>query len=392
MKHSQSQHFNKNPSLAHLFTSFLRLGASSFGGPAMVAYIRKMAVEQKHWLDEESFRYGVALCQTIPGATAMQTSAYVGLRARGAAGALASFAGFGLPAFIIMMALSALYVRTYSLPAVVSAFNGLQAIIVAIVANATVSFGTTYLKKWRDIIIAIAAAIMFGLGVNPIVVILFAALLGLVLYNRQTLPQQTVDPEGKSCFTRPVLLILSAAAIGFIILFFVHRGLFDLALLMFRIDLFAFGGGFASVPIMFHEIVDVRSWMDGPTFLNGMALGQVTPGPIVITATFIGYLLYGPVGGVIATISVFLPSFLIVVGIAPYFDRLRTSLHFNKAIEGILCSFVGLLLSVTIRFALNIPWDFPRIIFTGVAFVALHFKVDILWVVLIGTVISMVVF
>jgi chromate transporter len=124
MKHSQYQHVNKNPSLIRLFTSFLRLGATSFGGPAMVSYIRKMAVEQKHWLDEESFRYGVALCQTIPGATAMQTSAYVGLRARGAASALVSFAGFGLPAFIIMMALSALYVRTYSLPAVVSVFKG----------------------------------------------------------------------------------------------------------------------------------------------------------------------------------------------------------------------------------------------------------------------------
>jgi chromate transporter len=391
MKHSQYQQDNKNPSLTHLFTSFLRLGATSFGGPAMVAYIRKMAVDQKHWLDEDSFRYGVALCQTIPGATAMQTSAYVGLKVRGVAGAFASFVGFGLPAFIIMMALSALYVRTFSLPAVVSAFNGLQAIIVAIVANATVSFGMTYLKKWRDIIIAIAAASMFGLGVNPIMVILFAALLGIVLSNRQTLPQQASDSASKSCFVRPVLLILSAAAIGFVILFFVHRGLFDLAILMFRIDLFAFGGGFASVPIMFHEIVDVRSWMDGLTFLNGIALGQVTPGPIVITATFIGYLLYGPVGGVIATISVFLPSFLIVVGIAPYFDKLRTSLYFNKAIGGILCSFVGLLLSVTIRFALNIPWDFPRIILTGAAFVALLSKVDILWVVLIGTVISVVI-
>ncbi|NJD53080.1 MAG: hypothetical protein FIB07_09465 [Candidatus Methanoperedens sp.] len=96
-------------------------------------------------------------------------------------------------------------------------------------------------------------------------------------------------------------------------------------------------------------------------------------------------------GGVIATISVFLPSFLLVVGIAPYFDRLRTSPYFNIAIGGILCSFVGLLLSVTLRFALNIPWDFPRIIFTGLAFVALLFKVDILWVVLIGIVLSVMI-
>lgn len=356
----------------------------------MVAYIHKMAVEQKHWLDEESFRYGVALCQTIPGATAMQTSAYVGLRVRGVAGALASFIGFGLPAFIIMMTLSALYIRMYSLPTVISAFNGLQAIIVAIVANATVSFGRTYLKKWRDMITAVITTGMLGLGVNPIMVILLAALLGLVLYNRHTIPRQTVNSESNS-YVRPVLLILSIAMIGLIALFFVHHELFDLAMIMFKIDLFAFGGGFASIPLMFHEIVEVHSWMDGPTFLNGMALGQVTPGPIVITATFIGYLLYGPIGGAIATMSIFLPSFLIIVGITPYFDRLRTSSYFNKIIGGILCSFVGLLLSVTIRFALNIMWDFQHIILTGASFVALIFKVDILWVVLIGTIISVAI-
>lgn len=103
----------------------------------MVAYIRKMAVERKQWLDEETFRDGVALCQTLPGATAMQAAAYVGLRARGTIGAGTSFIGFGLPAFLLMIALSALYASTHTLPAVVSAFGGLQAIIVAIVANAT---------------------------------------------------------------------------------------------------------------------------------------------------------------------------------------------------------------------------------------------------------------
>ena len=100
MEQSQYQHPNPNPSLFQLFTSFLRLGATAFGGPAMVAYIRKMAVEKKHWLDDQSAHDGVALCQTIPGATAMQMSAYVGLRARGVAGAAASFIGFGFPAFL----------------------------------------------------------------------------------------------------------------------------------------------------------------------------------------------------------------------------------------------------------------------------------------------------
>ena len=152
---------SQSPSLSHLFISFLRLGATAFGGPAMIAYIRKMAVEKKHWLDDQSARDGVALCQTIPGATAMQMSAYVGFRARGVGGAAASFIGFGLPAFLFMMILSALYAQTHTLPAVVSAFNGLQAIVVALVANATLSFGRTSIKNWRNVINALIAAGLF---------------------------------------------------------------------------------------------------------------------------------------------------------------------------------------------------------------------------------------
>jgi len=164
MEQSQYQHHSPNPSLFQLFTSFLRLGATAFGGPAMVAYIRKMVVEKNHWLDESSARDGVALCQTIPGATAMQMSAYVGLRAKGVAGAAASFIGFGLPAFLFMMILSALYARTHTLPAVISMFNGLQAIIIAVIANATLSFGKNSIKNWRNVINALIAASLFGLG------------------------------------------------------------------------------------------------------------------------------------------------------------------------------------------------------------------------------------
>jgi chromate transporter len=357
----------------------------------MVAYICKMAVEQKHWLDEESFRSGVALCQTIPGATAMQTAAYVGLRVRGTSGAMASFVGFGLPAFLLMMTLSALYVQTRHLSPVVSTFSGLQAIVVAIVAKATASFGRTSLKKWQDGLIATVAACMFGLKVSPILVILLAALSALVLYNRQPIGQSKVDSKKEPYPLRNLLWLLSFAVVGFALLLLLNRKLFQLAALMSRIDLFAFGGGFASIPLMFHEIVEVRSWMDASTFLSGIALGQVTPGPIVITATFIGYLLNGPFGGLIATVAVFLPSFVLVVATVPYFDRLRASARFNRVIGGILCSFVGLLLSVTIRFALNVPWDLPRAFLTSAAFVALSLNVDILWVVLIGSAISVAV-
>jgi chromate transporter len=385
-------HAHPIPKTAALFWAFLRLGLTAFGGPAMIAYIREMAVEKKKWLDDASFHEGVALCQAIPGATAMQTTAYVGLRARGLRGAAASFVGFGSPAFLIMMALSSLYVRGHELPIAVSAFAGLGALVVAIVANATVSFGARTLLKWQGLLIALAAAGLFGLGTSPLVIILSAALLGLMLLKAQRLPAGLAAAPHKLYSLRSFIILLVLTGAGLTLLLIADPRLFKLAALMGKIDVSAFGGGFASVPLMFHEIVDVRHWLDGPTLLNGIALGQVTPGPIVITATFLGYTLYGPLGGIVATISVFLPSFLVVVGVAPYYDRLRMSGQFQKAIGGILCSFVGLLLSVTVRFAMNVSWDIARILLAVAAFAALRLKANILWVVLIGTIISVLVF
>jgi chromate transporter len=381
------------PSLPRLFVSFLRLGTTALGGPAMVAYIRKMAVERNQWLDEATFQDGVALCQTIPGATAMQTAAYVGLRSRGLSGAAVCFLGFGLPAFCFMAILSALYARTHELPLVLATFQGLCAITVAIVANATLTFGKRSMKGLADIVIAGLAAALFRYKVNPIAVILLAALLGLVLYRRRNKPkpQATAAAAIQVRSQWRVAALLAVAAAGLAVLFMANRGLFDLAALMLRIDLFAFGGGFASVPLMYHEVVDVRAWMDGETLMNGIALGQVTPGPIVITATFVGYLLHGAAGAVVATVSVFSPSFLMVVGMVPYFDRLRASAHFHRCMSGILASFVGLLLSVTVQFALDVSWDAPRIVLAGAALAALLLKVDVLWVVVVGIAVSMMV-
>lgn len=350
----------------------------------MVAYIRTLAVEKNRWLDEDAFRDGVALCQAIPGATAMQTAAYVGLRARGLPGAAVTFLGFGLPAFVLMMALSALYTRARALPTALSLFAGLKCIVIAIVANATISFGRAYLRDRHSALIAAVSVGLFALCLNPMIVILFAGAAGLALHRGQSSPPSRAALP----FSRGLLLVLAGAVAGLAALFLLHQPLFDLAVLMVRIDLFAFGGGFASIPLMLHEIVDVRAGLDATTFLDGIALGQITPGPIVITATFVGYLLQGPIGGIVATVSVFLPSFVLVVGTAPYFDRLRQSPHFHKVIGGVLCSFVGLLLTVAFRFALNVPWDLPRAALAATAFVAMLWRVDILWVVLAGTMIS----
>ena len=383
-----AQHICNKPSLTSLFFSFLKLGATAFGGPAMIPYIGRMAVEKRMWLDEQTFRDGVALCQTIPGATAMQVSAYVGFRARGVIGAAVSFIGFGLPAFLLMVGLSNFYIRSQTLPPIVSVFAGLQTIVVAIVANAAVSFGKTSLKALRDVMITVIAAAMFALRVSPILVIVLAAASGVVLYNRESVPSVGSSATQQPSSTRSLLVIATVTGFVLVVLFIAERKLFDLATVMLRIDLFAFGGGFASVPLMFHEIVEVRSWIDSQTFINGIALGQVTPGPIVITATFVGYMLYGLLGAVVATLSVFLPSFLVVIGVTPYFDRLRKSIYFTATIRAVLCSFVGLLVTVAFRFASDIPWNIPRVALAMAAFLALLLKVEIVWIVLVGTGVS----
>jgi chromate transporter len=374
-----------------LFLAFLRLGLTAFGGPAMVAYIRDRAVKRKPWLSQETFEDGAALCQSIPGATAMQTAAYVGLRAGGPLGALAAFVGFGLPAFALMVGLSAAYQAGRDLQPVLAAFHGLRVIVIAIVANATMSFGRSSIRNGRDAILAAGAAAFLVLRGSPIVAIVASGALSILLYQRVNLPTRTPiagSPDtGRRTFPLVGMLAVLVAA-GLVVLYLWERRLFALATLMLKVDIFAFGGGFASVPLMLHQVVGVHHWLDSRTFMDGIALGQVTPGPIVITATFVGYQLAGVLGALVGTIGIFTPSFLMVLVTVPYFDRLQQSLWFRRALRGVLASFVGLLVAVAINFGLATSWSIPPAVLALAAFAALRLKVDILWVVLIGAAVS----
>lgn len=377
-------------SLGQLFAAFLRLGASAFGGPAMVVYIRRLAVEKRGWLTPDAFDDGVALCQVIPGATALQTAAYVGLRIRGVTGAAVTFVAFALPSFLLMLALSAAYSRAHELPLVASTFGGLRAMIVALVAHAAVSFGTSTLRRPVHFAIALGAAALFGAHVSPLAVIALAAAAGWA-WLRPAAPNAIAGAAGSalSSTTRQVVSIGTVAALALAAVAILDRQLATLFALMVRVDLFAFGGGFASIPLLYHELVEVRHWLTGPVLLDGIALGQVTPGPIVITAAFVGHQLAGAVGGAVATTGMLLPSFLMVVGVGPHFDRLRQSTAFVRIIGGVLCSFVGLLLAVAVRFGLEVDWTWAHALVAAAVFVALRCRIDVLWVVGGGVVLSL---
>ena len=376
-----------------IFIAFLRLGLTAFGGPAMVAYIRRMAVKDKKWVKEDSFKKGIALCQTIPGATAMQAAAYAGLRAGGPWGAVAAYTAFGLPAFFLMLTLSAMYTRTHDLPRVIALFSGLQVIVVALVAAAAISFGRRYITAKQDVLLVAGASAFLAAGGSPIIAILASGLIGLVLY-RSLVKEDTSQPQAEELPTitwkalRPALLLGLAAVTCLGLLFFIRRDLFSLSVLMMKIDFFAFGGGYASVPLLFHEIVEVHHWMSNQALMDGIALGQVTPGPIVITATFAGYLLAKIPGAIVGTISIFTPSLFLLLLVVPYFDRMQHNASLQRALRGVLVSFVGLLMAVTIRFGLAVHWTPLSALIAVCALVALLKKVNILWVVLIGAIIS----
>jgi chromate transporter len=383
---------NRTLTIKDLFGAFFRLGLTAFGGPAMVAQIRELSTVRNQWLEENDFKNGVALCQSIPGNTAIQTAAYVGLRLRGISGALAAYIGFGLPAFIFMLLLSFLYVRFNSLPRFISLFNGLQVMVVAIIFNATYLFGRDIANNYKNILIALFAAGSFWFGLSPFMVIIAAAILGMAVL-KVSAAGGAGDSETKETQwnTGQIIALAAVFLICFTGLYFLSSRLFNLAAVMLKIDLFAFGGGFASLPLMLHEIVNNRGWLDSKTFMDGIALGQITPGPIIITSTFVGYMVYGLPGALAATIAIFTPSFFMVVTVAPFYDRLKNSIYFKKAIDGVFASFVGLLLYVCIKFTIAVPWDIIRIFLCLAALTALLRKINILYIVPIGAVISIFV-
>jgi chromate transporter len=179
--------------LRKLFLAFLRLGATAYGGPAMMAYLKGDLVSKRRWLSEQEFKEGMALCQVIPGATMVQMCTYTGYRLRGIAGALVTALGFVLPAFLLMTGLSAAYFAFGELALVKALFRGLGAIVVAIILNACVSLTRTTLHGWQGALVAALAFAALALGVNLVLVLAGAALLALVLFQGDPVP----SPAGK---------------------------------------------------------------------------------------------------------------------------------------------------------------------------------------------------
>jgi chromate transporter len=383
-----------------IFSRFFKLGATAYGGPGMISQIKETAVNRYGWVKEGDFMRGVALCQLIPGATMVQIVTYIGYRARGVWGALTASVAFVLPAFIALLILSAIYFKFQTLWFIQALFKGLGAIVVAIILNACITFGKSVLKDWKAVLIAALSFFAFLFQWNFVLIFVLAAVAGFVL--RPKTPQTKATTSGSTPGGAPFevtkkeyLIVAFLAALICLALglsYLVDPKITILSLNLSKIGALAFGGGFTAIPLIQYEMVDRFHWLSTKEFLDGIALGQVTPGPILITATFVGYKVSNFLGAFMATIGVFFPSFFILVLLIPYHDRLRGVEKVRMMEQGILGSFIGMLALVLYNFGSTSLVDIPRILMAAAAFFAIYKKISLPYILLAGGILSILVF
>ncbi len=387
------------PSVGEIFRAFLHLGLTAYGGLAMVEPIRRRIVQEKGWLSQKEFLDGLALCQLVPGATVVQLATYVGYRLRQTSGALAAAGAFILPAFFLMLGLSVLYFHYGNITWVKAASKGLNAVVLALLLQALWRFQEIIRKHWLDLGIALLALAALWVRVNYLLVFLAAGLLRWVLGLRWA-PEEgsrtwatTVPVPEPGLIATQVGGAALALALGVWGLWNLNHNLGLMSLIFLKVGLVAFGGGYAMIPILQWDLVDHLGWLTLRQFLDGILLGFITPGPIIITATFIGYWLKGFPGAVVATIFIFLPPILIIIFLTPFYQRVKEARLMRPIIQGILSALVGMLILVVIqmgRASLIDPISWAIMVGAAVALIA--FKANLLWVVAAAAGISLLLF
>ena len=387
------------PSVWEMAKTFLNLGLTAYGGLAMVEPIRQRVVKEKGWLSQKEFLDGLALCQMVPGATVVQLATYVGYRLGRTPGALATAAAFILPAFVLMLILSALYFAYGNIAWVKSVSRGLGVVVIALLLQAVWHLGQNVRKHWLDVGLALLALLALWFQANYLLVFAAAGLLRLSL-SLGLVAAQVPPGETWPGPKLPVGLILTHLALTLLALAVLAGGLWRLdpklalmAATFFKVAMVAFGGGYAMIPILQWDLVDRLGWLTLQQFLDGILLGFVTPGPIIITATFVGYWVKGLLGAIVATVSIFLPPILIIIFLTPFYQRVKEARLMRPVIQGILAALVGMLVLVTVQMGVVTLTDLKSLGLLAAASLALIvFKVNLLWIVAAAACLSLFLF
>ncbi|HXJ80788.1 MAG TPA: chromate efflux transporter [Candidatus Methylomirabilis sp.] len=372
----------------------LWLGLTCYGGPAMVGYVREVMVERLRWLQPKEFAEGLALSQIVPGATLTQVITYVGLVLRGPAGAAVAATCFILPGMLIVLGVSALYFRWQDLPLVLTLSRGIGAVVIALLAYASLRLARSSLPSVGSYVIAAAACLAYLFRINAFLVVLAAAALAWLFRRGRETAVGPAPAETNIERVAPTVWVTLAVigSLGLLGVWHAAPTLGRLCLAFLGIGSVAFGGGYSMIPLIQQQVVDKLGVLSVQAFLDGIALGQVTPGPIMLTATFIGYAVTGLLGGLAATVAIFSPSWVILVAAAPHFHAWSRKAAVQVMIHGIVASFVGMLVSILVRLGGVTLTDVPSVLLAVAAFIAFSLGVDLPIVVVAGMVLSLALF
>jgi chromate transporter len=321
---------------------YLRLGLVGFGGPvALVGQMEREMVGEKKWLTKDEMREGIAVCQSLPGPLAIQVGIWISYIRGGFWGAWAGGWAFILPNFIIVAALAALYVRLEGLPAVAAIFYGVSPAVIALILHSCYRLTKLGMKDWLEWVLA-AAAFVITVAVQAEVALVFigCGIVGLLYYGSLFRGRKAAS---KTWLMVGVPLVAAgvapgnlAAMLGKLLAFFLKAGSLT------------FGSGLVIVPFLEKGLVQQTGWLNEREFLVAVAMGMISPGPVVITATFVGYLVAGFWGSLVATIGIFLPSFLMILIIAPILLRYRTNPNVQGFIKGAYAAAIGTILGACV--------------------------------------------
>ena len=353
--------------LGPLVRLFLRLGFAGFGGPLVhIAMMETEVVERRRWLSKQEFLDGLALCQMLPGPASTQLGVLICHTRGGLPGALLGGAAFILPGFCVMLALTLLYERWGALPALGPVFTVIAPAVVAVILFSAWRLGRSAVTRVDLALVSVAGFMLtFWLRLDTALTLILCGAAAAALRRIAT------RSATAGAWAMPVLVTAAPEVYA------------RLAWLWIKMGALVYGGGYVIIPVVRGEAVRHFGWMSDRVFLDGLALGQMTPGPIVNLSVFVGYQAGGLLGAIVAALGVFAPAFAVVLIAAPLMSRLKRLSWITDFLAGVNASVVGAIVAATIPLATSAVLS-PFTAIVGLASVGIlgRFKVDTVWLVL----------
>ena len=377
---AQSSDTSRRSRLIEVAALFLRLGFTSFGGPAAyIAIMRNEVVKRYKWVTDQEFLDMLGAANLIPGPTSTELAIYLGYRRVGWMGLILGGVCFVLPAMFIVLALSWVYVHYGTTPLASGILYGIMPVVMAIIAQALWGLGTKAVKNWLTGIVGLGVVILYMLGTNIIILLLLAGLIVMLGENLSRI--KDIPITGMILPLAGLNLLTTSAPFNLTLLF----------LNFMQIGATLYGSGYVLLAYLRADFVLRLGWLTDKQLLDAVAIGQITPGPVFTTATFIGYLLGGLQGSIIATLGIFLPSFFFVAIVGLFIRQIRNSRWASSFLDGVNAASLGLMLAVSIQLASAALID-PITI--GVALICLiiliRFQTNSTWLIAGGALIGLI--